>query len=240
MIWASSSRTSATCCWSSAGRTLLESAMLVKASDSVASMIAPAKARPKERPKRSGRRRHPGGLADPLLRDRRKRVVVELGGQEAETGSRDRQGEQQRKAGVRRRDERDQDHHRCHEQHEAREHDACRSPLARFLPGEHRDTEHGEREGGERQARFERVVAPDELEVDRQRDQHPAQRDLLKKYLGDPEAVRLGCEQRRIEQRSLALALAPTEPVHEGRHRRDPDREQHPDGFAARLPDEHT
>ena len=45
--------------------------------------------------------------------------------------------------------------------------------------------------GRERQARFERVVAPDELEVDRQRDQHPAQGDLLEKDLGNPKAVGL-------------------------------------------------
>ena len=48
---ASCSSTSATCCLlTAAGRTLLDFAMSVNAIDSVASMIAPAKARPNERP----------------------------------------------------------------------------------------------------------------------------------------------------------------------------------------------
>jgi hypothetical protein len=50
ITWASSSSTSATRCWSAGGRTLLASAMFVKAMDSVASMIAPANARPNDRP----------------------------------------------------------------------------------------------------------------------------------------------------------------------------------------------
>ena len=38
-------------CWSAGGMTLLDSAMLVKAMDSVASMMAPENARPSDRPK---------------------------------------------------------------------------------------------------------------------------------------------------------------------------------------------
>ena len=50
MIWASSSRAVATCCCSSGASTVLDSARDVNAIDSVASMIAPAKARPNESP----------------------------------------------------------------------------------------------------------------------------------------------------------------------------------------------
>ena len=39
------------CCLSAGGRTLLDSDLSVKAMESVASMIAPAKARPNDRPK---------------------------------------------------------------------------------------------------------------------------------------------------------------------------------------------
>ena len=108
---------------------------------------------------------------------------------------------------------------------------------ARF-PGEHGDPEHGERERRERHARLEGVVAPDELQEDRQRDQHPSQRDLLQEELEDADAEQLGREERRIEQSGLAFALAAAEPVHQARHRRHADREQCGDGLAALLPDE--
>ena len=50
MISASSSSASATCCCSAGASTLLDSAMSVKAIDSVASMIAPANASPNDSP----------------------------------------------------------------------------------------------------------------------------------------------------------------------------------------------
>ena len=46
-------------------------------------MIAPANASPNESPNDPGGV-HAGGLADPLLGDRRERVVVQLGDQEAQ------------------------------------------------------------------------------------------------------------------------------------------------------------
>ena len=50
IISASSSSTSATCCLSAGGSTSLDSAMFVKAIESVASMIAPANANPNDSP----------------------------------------------------------------------------------------------------------------------------------------------------------------------------------------------
>ena len=50
MISASSSSAFATCCCSAGENTALESAMLVKVNDSVASMMAPANASPNESP----------------------------------------------------------------------------------------------------------------------------------------------------------------------------------------------
>ena len=143
-------------------------------------------------------------------------------------------------AGVRPWDERDQEHHRGGEQHEPRQDDDARAPPPRPPSGEQRDPEHGERERRERHARLEGVVAPDELQEDRQRDQHPAQRDLLQEELDNADAEQLGREERRIEQSRLAFALAAAEPVHEGRHRCHADREQRRDGLAALLPDEHA
>ena len=113
---------------------------------------------------------------------------------------------------------------------------ALRRPALR--PGEHGDAEHREGQGCERDARLERVVAPDQLEVDRQDDQEPAQRDLLEQDLGDAVAEQLGREQGWIEQRGLALALASDEPVHQAHHRSRADREEQRDGLAALLPRE--
>ena len=62
--------------------------MSVKAIESVASMIAPAKASPNDSPNEPRAEFTPGGLADALLRDRRQRVVVELRDQQAEARSR--------------------------------------------------------------------------------------------------------------------------------------------------------
>jgi hypothetical protein len=66
----------------------------------------------------------------------------------------------------------------------------------------------------------------------------PPQGDLLEEDLEDPDAERLGREQRRIEQRGLAFTPPADEPVHQGCHRGCSDREQSPDELAAGLPDQ--
>ena len=110
---------------------------------------------------------------------------------------------------------------------------------ARF-PASHRDREHRQRQRCQRDPRLEGVVAPDELQVDRQRDQHPAQRHLLQEDPGRAGREQLRPEQRRIEQRGLPGAFAPNEPVDEPCHPRHADRKQRSDRFAALLPDEHA
>ena len=84
----------------------------------------------------------------------------------------------------------------------------------------------------------QRVVAQHQLQVDRQGDQEASQRDLLQDALEDPEAEQLGREQRRVEQRRLAVALAADEPEHQGDQRRHPNRKQRRDRLAALLPDQ--
>ena len=53
-----------------AGARCSHAAMFVNVNDSVASMIAPAKASPNDSPNEPAGRVHAGGLADPLLGDR--------------------------------------------------------------------------------------------------------------------------------------------------------------------------
>ena len=68
--------------------------MLVKAIDSVASMIAPGEGEPEGQPEGSRGGVDSGRLAHPFLRDRRQRVVVQLRDQQPESGSRDHQRDQ--------------------------------------------------------------------------------------------------------------------------------------------------
>ena len=66
-----------------------------------------------------------------------------------------------------------------------------------------------------------------------------AQGDLLEEDLGDADAEQLGGEQRRIEQRGLALALAADEPVHQAAPSPPtPIASSSADGLAALLPHE--
>jgi hypothetical protein len=62
--------------------------------------------------------------------------------------------------------------------------------LARRLPARRprkdRGREHRQRQRRERDPRLECAVAEDQLQVDRERDQHPAQRDLLEEDLRHP------------------------------------------------------
>ena len=102
--------------------------------------------------------------------------------------------------------------------------------------GEDRDGEHGQRERGERQARLQRVVLELDLQEDRQRDHRPAERDVLQHLPGDPEPEVREREQIRIEQRHLALAMAPHEPAGERPQRERADRDQQHDVVAALLP----
>ena len=104
--------------------------------------------------------------------------------------------------------------------------------------GDDRRPEHAERERGQRQARLQRVVFEDHLQVDRDGDHRAAERDVLEHLPGDPEPEQLGREQRRIDQRRLALALPAHEPVREPGEGDGADRQEQADGFAALLPDE--
>ena len=127
---------------------------------------------------------------------------------------------------------------RSADQHESRSYEARRAPPPGALAGEQRNAEHGEGQGRERQAGLQRVVAEDELQVDRERDQQSPERYLLEDPLEDPEAEQLRREQRGIEERGLALALPADEPVHERSQRSHPEHEKSRHGFAALLPDE--
>ena len=70
---------------------------LVNKKESVASMIAPANARPNESPKLPRRGVHPGCLTDALLRDRRKREIVELRYKHAQSRARNDQRDRRSK-----------------------------------------------------------------------------------------------------------------------------------------------
>jgi hypothetical protein len=87
------------------------------------------------------------------------------------------------------------------------------------LPGlparEQRDGEHRQGQRRERQACFERVVLEHHLQVDRQRDHHPAEGDLLERLAGDAEPEVLRREEADVEKRRLPLPLAPLEPPDE-------------------------
>ena len=77
----------------SGGRTVLSSAWSVNANARAASMIAAGERQPEREAERTRGRVHAGGLADPLLRDRRQRVVVQLRDEQAEPGAGDEQRE---------------------------------------------------------------------------------------------------------------------------------------------------
>ena len=77
--------------------------------------------------------------------------------------------------------------------------------LPRLLPRQQGDREHAQRERGHRQTGLHRVVFEDHLQVDRQRDHHAAQGDLLEHLLGDAELEVLGLEQRGVQQCRLLL-----------------------------------
>ena len=85
---------------------------------------------------------------------------------------------------------------------------------------------------------LQRVVLQDHLEEDRECDHRSAESDLLKQLAGDPEPEDGRAEQVGIEQRQLALTLAPDEPDSERSERRHPDQHEHRDGRSPSFPDE--
>ena len=134
--------------------------------------------------------------------------------------------------------ERDQGQHADRQQPESDPDDAACAAFCAPPPGQDRDSEHAQRQRRQRQPGLERVVLEDHLEVDRQGDHRPAQGDLLKTLLGDPEAEDLRREQVRVDQWQLALALLADEPAGQ-RHERDcADDDEGEDRLAALLPDE--
>ena len=106
------------------------------------------------------------------------------------------------------------------------------------LPGGQRDGEHRERERRERQAGLHRVVLERHLQVQRQGDHRPAERDLLEDHRHGTDAEVLDLEQVGVEQDHLAGALAPHEPEGERGERHGTDRHEQPDVRAALLPHE--
>ena len=106
------------------------------------------------------------------------------------------------------------------------------------LPGQQGDREHAQRERCQREPCLERVVLEHHLEVDRERDHQPAERDLLQGLGRDSEPEVLRGEEAGVEQRRLALALALPEPPPERSERDQADRDQRADRAAAFLPDE--
>ena len=98
---------------------------------------------------------------------------------------------------------------------------ARRVPASR--PASTRDREHAQRQRRERQPRLHRVVLERHLQEDREGDHRPAQRDLLQRLLGDPEAEVREPEQVGVEQRHLARrggAARATRPASPARSRR--------------------
>jgi hypothetical protein len=81
-----------------------------------------------------------------------------------------------------------------------------------------------------------RAVLEHHLEVDRKGDHHAAERDLLEHLVRDPQQEDLGAEQARVDQRGLAVPLAPHEPGGQHRHADHADQQQRGDGPAALLP----
>ena len=115
----------------------------------------------------------------------------------------------------------------------------ARPPRSRPPAGEDRRPEHAERERGQRQARLQRVVFEDHLQVDRDGDHRATERDVLEHLPGDPEPEQLGLEQVRIDQRRLALdASGGRASTRSPASEIDADRQEQADGFAALLPDE--
>jgi hypothetical protein len=92
---------------------------------------------------------------------------------------------------------------------------AGRPSLARALAGDQGRAEHRQRQRRECQAGLQRVVLEDHLQVDREGDHRPAERDVLEHLRRDAEPEQIVREELWIEQRGLALALAPDEPARE-------------------------
>ena len=124
------------------------------------------------------------------------------------------------------------------EQHEPGEDDPARAAVARPLARRAARRRTCQRERREREAGLHRVVLEHHLQVDRQRDHQPAERDLLQRLRRDPEPEVLRREQADVEQRRLALALAPAQPPDERPERDRADGDERADRLAALLPDE--
>ena len=105
----------------------------VKRNDSVASMIAPGEREAEGKAERAARGVDARGLADPLLRDGREGVVVELRDQQAEARSRrSTSGTARSQPGVGPRYDRHQHQDPSGQQREARADDAARAPVPRL------------------------------------------------------------------------------------------------------------
>ena len=182
--------------------------MSVKAKESVREHDGAGERQPERQPERAGRGVDPGGLADALLGDRRQRVVVELGDQQTQPAPAMISGIASVPAGGRPRDDRDQhaDARRSAatkpSEDDVRWAGACPPSSRRAAPRANMLSE----SGAMRQAGLHRVVLEHHLQVDRQRDHHAAQRDLLEHLLGDARAEeRLDSNKSRVDQRRLAL-----------------------------------
>jgi hypothetical protein len=116
---------------------------------------------------------------------------------------------------LRTRDDRDEQQHPNGQQSRSGADYARGSSSARPLAGEERHPEHRQRQRRERQAGLQGVVFQHHLQVDRQGNHRPSERDVLQHLRRDAQPEQVVFEEVGIEQRRLALALAPDEPASE-------------------------
>ena len=133
------------------------------------------------------------------------------------------------------RHDRHEDRETRHDEHEAPQDDAGGASLE-AAAGEQRDGEHAQRERRDRESGLQRVVLEHHLQVDREHDHRAAEGDLLQQLAARSGSEHLRLEERRVEQRGLAAALATAQPEHEEAEPEHADADDQADVAAALLP----
>ena len=201
----------------------------MNARDSVASMIAAGEGQAERQAERPAGRVDAGGLADPLLRDRRERVVVELRHEQAQpapaiiSGIASHQPESARGTiGM----------SSAHADGQRAAKPTRMTLLGRRVPARRpaiiATANIVSDSGASDRPACERVVLEHHLQEDRQRDHRPAQRDLLEHLPGDAEPEDRRPEQSGSSSVDLPGALAADQPPRERRQRDDADGEETP------------
>ena len=160
-------------------------------------MIAPANARPNDRPNEPPAELTPAASLTRSSSIGRERVVVQLRDEQAEPGAGEDQRDDEIPARVGARHERQQHEDARRRAARTREDDPARAAVARLAAGDERDGEHRQRQRREREAGLHRVVLEHHLQVDRERDHHPAEGDLLQRLRLDPEPEVLSTRRAR-------------------------------------------